>query len=1172
MYITLNLFKAICTGIDKLSFLEVVIACLCIDCVSASVMMTLSDKTALASRWYVWIASLCQLAAFSVMMAALCLISPRYGHHAQESAQCCIRVVWWGIISSCEGSSSGAITYVVFRFLTTSHASILGLRHMRDYDLAKKEQNSYDEKDNFDAEFSRFPATAFSKWLELIPCAFLAVSSIEQTMRRQVTDSGVIGDWGQSAAIITATTGCLHSSYVFCKTIQSAPVSKAGTLTTLHWKPLATLYELRKQLLLRSFETYEVDYTRVKGMPFTPHQTPEDLGTELLQSAKIGDLTGVNQTIQKLRRRNDVTAVWRSQEGMRALPAAANIGNLKVVDALLRAGACPELPDEEPALVAEARKGNVDITRAIVDCDLPGPNKIDRKIILMALSAAGRGGYEEVSMLLLSRTSREEDGRSLVGLAAQTNRTAIVQAYLQSGKLDAECEDDKGACILEHAASIGSDAIVAVLMKHGYSKDRLLSAFLLANAAGYGAVTKLLAKSGKIPDLPEALDREASLPFAIEARASVEVVAKILTHGAALEGRFKSRTSLQIAALRGSHELVTLLIEKGADVNAPASEDGGRTALQAAADGGHTDLVKMLIEEKGADTNAPASEYGGRTALQAAAGGGHTGLVKMLIEEKGADVNAPAGRSGGRTALQAAAGGGHIDLVKMLIEEKGADTNAPAGRSGGRTALQAAADGGHTGLVKMLIEEKGADVNAPASEDGGRTALQAAAEGGHTDLVKMLIEEKGADTNAPAGRNGGRTALQAAAEGGHTDLVNMLIEKGFDVNAPASENIGRSALRAAAEGGQTDLVKMLIEKGVDVKATASEVGGRTALQAAAEGGRTDLVKMLIEKKGADVNAPAGERDGRTALQAAAGGGHTGLVKMLIEKKGADVNAPAGERDGRTALQAAAGGGHTGLVKMLIEEKGADVNAPASEDGGRTALQAAAEGGQIDLVKMLIEKGADVNAPVSVVGGRTVLRAAAEGGHIDLVKMLIEEKGADVNAPAPEVGGRTALQAAAEGGQIDLAKMLIEKGADVNAPVSVVGGRTVLQAAAEGGPIDLVKMLIEKGADVNAPASEYDGRTALQAAAEGAQIDLVKMLIEKGADVNAPASKHGGRTALRVAADGGHTGLVKMLIEKGADVNAPTSERGGRNVLPAIRRRFIAVNLRRRPRVAYKPQP
>ena len=33
---------------------------------------------------------------------------------------------------------------------------------IRDYDLAKKEQDSLDDNDHFDAEFSRFPATAFS--------------------------------------------------------------------------------------------------------------------------------------------------------------------------------------------------------------------------------------------------------------------------------------------------------------------------------------------------------------------------------------------------------------------------------------------------------------------------------------------------------------------------------------------------------------------------------------------------------------------------------------------------------------------------------------------------------------------------------------------------------------------------------------------------------------------------------------------------------------------------------------------------------------------------------------------------------------------------------------------------------------------------------------------------
>jgi ankyrin repeat protein len=73
-----------------------------------------------------------------------------------------------------------------------------------------------------------------------------------------------------------------------------------------------------------------------------------------------------------------------------------------------------------------------------------------------------------------------------------------------------------------------------------------------------------------------------------------------------------------------------MLIEKGADIYAPAGEKNGLTALQAAVEGGHTNLVKMLIE-KGADVHA---------ALRVAAEKGHTDLVRMLIE-KGADVNTP---------------------------------------------------------------------------------------------------------------------------------------------------------------------------------------------------------------------------------------------------------------------------------------------------------------------------------------------------------------------------------------------------------------------------------------------------------------------------------------------------------------------------------------------------
>lgn len=81
-----------------------------------------------------------------------------------------------------------------------------------------------------------------------------------------------------------------------------------------------------------------------------------------------------------------------------------------------------------------------------------------------------------------------------------------------------------------------------------------------------------------------------------------------------------------------------------------------RTALQAAAEGGHEDVVRVLLDA-GAGVNAPAAPGFGRTALQAAAEGGHHKAVALLIKTK-ADANAQPAKKFGRTALQAAVEGG----------------------------------------------------------------------------------------------------------------------------------------------------------------------------------------------------------------------------------------------------------------------------------------------------------------------------------------------------------------------------------------------------------------------------------------------------------------------------------------------------------------------------------
>ena len=137
-----------------------------------------------------------------------------------------------------------------------------------------------------------------------------------------------------------------------------------------------------------------------------------------------------------------------------------------------------------------------------------------------------------------------------------------------------------------------------------------------------------------------------------------------------------SVTALLTAATKGQLDVVKLLINKGADINARGKSD--KTALTVAASAGRWDMVKYLVE-KGADINATGEND--KTALMVAANAGRWDMVKYLVE-KGANVNTTGEND--KTALMVAADKGQLDVVRFLVE-KGADVNAK--NQNGKTAL-----------------------------------------------------------------------------------------------------------------------------------------------------------------------------------------------------------------------------------------------------------------------------------------------------------------------------------------------------------------------------------------------------------------------------------------------------------------------------------------------------
>ncbi|TYP85862.1 ankyrin repeat domain-containing protein [Blastococcus xanthinilyticus] len=206
-----------------------------------------------------------------------------------------------------------------------------------------------------------------------------------------------------------------------------------------------------------------------------------------------------------------------------------------------------------------------------------------------------------------------------------------------------------------------------------------------------------------------------------------DVVDVLVAAGADLSARTdQHRTPLHLA-LEHAPDLVPLLVEKGAVVDAPSAA--------------YLDDADRLTAEldAGADLTDPAT---GMDLLAWAALGGAVGTARLLLA-RGADPD------GG--ALHAAAAGGSPDLVRLLLGA-GADVDRHDPDTG-RTPLHAAVSAGATAAspeIVQLLLDAGADVDATTHDgasalDIGRVAAarhRRADEGrasGNDALVELLV-------------------------------------------------------------------------------------------------------------------------------------------------------------------------------------------------------------------------------------------------------------------------------------------------------------------------------------------------------------------------------------------------------------------------------------------------
>ncbi|XP_034251058.1 ankyrin repeat domain-containing protein 17 isoform X2 [Thrips palmi] len=508
------------------------------------------------------------------------------------------------------------------------------------------------------------------------------------------------------------------------------------------------------------------------------------------------------------------------------------------------------------------------------------------------------------------------------------------------------------SCALDEAAA----ALTRMRNENQRPQQETRSLVEACSDGDVGTVKKLLTEGRSVHETTE--EGESLLSLACSA-GYYELAQVLLAMNANVEDRgIKGDcTPLMEAASAGHVDIVKLLINHGADVNAQSSS--GNTPLMYGCAGGYSEVVKVMLE---AGANVEDHNENGHTPLMEAASAGKVAVAKVLLDH-GAGINTHSNEFK-ESALTLACYKGHLDMVRFLLEE-GADQEHKTDEM--HTALMEASMDGHVEVAKLLLDS-GAQVNMPT--DSFESPLTLAACGGHVDLAMLLIE-RGA--NIEEVNDEGYTPLMEAAREGHEEMVALLLSQGANINAQTEET-QETALTLACCGGFLEVADFLLKAGADL-----ELGSSTPLMEAAQEGHLELVKYLLDQ---NANVTAQTQTGDTALTYACENGHTDVADLLLQY-GSDLEHES--EGGRTPLMKACRAGHQCTVKFLIQ-KGADVNRQ-STNNDHTPLSLASAGGHLAVVQLLLQHNADPFHKLK--DNSTMLIEAAKGGHTKVVQLLLD---------------------------------------------------------------------------------------------------------------------------------------------------------------------------------------
>lgn len=595
---------------------------------------------------------------------------------------------------------------------------------------------------------------------------------------------------------------------------------------------------------------------------------------------------------------------YRDRHGRSALYLAAEKGQPRALEALLKAQAKVENPNENGWTPLHAATFHGQVT-----C-------MDELILSGAADLNAKDNYECTPLILAASSPK----LYLTDLVSKADRKKLVPVRNEILEFERKQGKKKEELSLKNVppeewwthypTRLELIVINRLLLAPGkvgakrcvidqYDKKQRTPLMYAARFGRTYAVSRLLAAKAD----QQRKDRDGRTPIMSAAsNEHYETVELLLMAGSTVNctDHFFS-TPLHGALEKGDEPMTKLLLEASASVNVYDCE--GRTPILLAMDQKNRRLFAEIVNKR---SNLDVLDKRGWNVVIYAIESGMLKEIEPLLSKLGDRAKLilrnvdPEGKNSMHHA---------VDLEDMRQAEKDVDIicrldseAAIYGDCNGDTPIHYAAQSGRLDILRMLVKDM---QYADRDNDRGETPLHYAAHSGHLACVVALVDCRNREPLCDAGivDKTGRSLLMHACVSGHLDLCNMLLQNRegdhpymklpqLDVNH--QDTMGVTALSTAAREGQWHLLPSLVIAGANLMAKDND--GFTALHWAATEDEALCTSCLMDLA-ADPDSI--DAKGWTSLMHAVARGCDEVVRVLVD---CGTNLDVRNWDGDTAIQ------------------------------------------------------------------------------------------------------------------------------------------------------------------------------------------------------------------------------------------------------------------------------